>query len=308
MKLLANPFQAFRLRSGDVAADSSGLIVVTALGDVRELLNAGAHVLPGNFQGANNYAATTDPGVGNDNTQDYVAGSRWLNVSNGRMWTCVSNATGAASWSFNGAVVGNAQPAAQVTQFGSIALGATFGAFLTQGNLYRNVGHPIAGNAADTTDDILVGFVLPANAFDVANRGLHLVVAGMFGANGNDKRIKVWANPTMAGQTVTAGVISGGTVSGVGSGVLLFDSGVQTTNNGGFFAEGRLVKYGAAASNTQYSQFRAAYGSTSAGVTAAVFSTLPENAVINLVVTGASPTTGAANDAVLDYFAANALN
>jgi len=47
----------------------------------------------------NNYAATTDPSTGNDNTENYSIGSRWINTSNSRVWTCVDASTGAALWS-----------------------------------------------------------------------------------------------------------------------------------------------------------------------------------------------------------------
>lgn len=47
----------------------------------------------------NNYTATTDPSTGNDNTQDYSIGSRWINTSNSRVWTCVDASTGSALWS-----------------------------------------------------------------------------------------------------------------------------------------------------------------------------------------------------------------
>lgn len=46
----------------------------------------------------NNYAATTAPAVGNDNTQGYAAGSYWLNTTTGIFYHAVSVATGAAVW------------------------------------------------------------------------------------------------------------------------------------------------------------------------------------------------------------------
>jgi hypothetical protein len=45
-----------------------------------------------------NFVATTNPGVGNDNTQGYAAGSTWINTSNGTEWVAISVATGAAVW------------------------------------------------------------------------------------------------------------------------------------------------------------------------------------------------------------------
>lgn len=194
------------------------------------------------------------------------------------------------------------------TRLGSATLGAAFSTFFGQGNLYRNTANPIKGNAADTTDDILDGFVLPASAFDAANRQLMLNFNGNLAANGNNKRIKVWVNPTMAGQTVTAGVISGGTVSGVGAGVLLFDSAVQTGNNVGWQLDVVFAKIGASGTNTQYSIGASMFGSTHGGSSLGIFPTQPENAVMNFVVTGASPTTGAASDVILNQTKINAMN
>lgn len=46
----------------------------------------------------NNFTATVDPSSGDDQTQGYTPGSRWFNTSTGILWTCLSAATGAASW------------------------------------------------------------------------------------------------------------------------------------------------------------------------------------------------------------------
>jgi hypothetical protein len=256
-----------------------------------------------------NLTATSDPGAGNDNTQGYGPLSIWLNTTNSRWWICASAATGAAVWYFGGTLIGTgAEPSGLLTQFGNAALGSNFGAFAEEGNLYRNVGNPIAGNGADTTDDILDGFVLPASAFDQAKRGLQLTFQGKFGATGNNKKVRVWLNPTMSGQTVTAGVISGGTVTGAGAGVMLYDSTVQTGNNVGWSILAQLFKYGAAGSNTQYAQVQPIYGATHGGVTLPSFLTLTESAAINVVLTGSSSTTGAANDVIANFSEANAMN
>src|SRR5688572_5656026 len=47
----------------------------------------------------NNYEATTNPGVGDDDADGYSIGSLWLNKTTGQQWTAVSVATGAAIWS-----------------------------------------------------------------------------------------------------------------------------------------------------------------------------------------------------------------
>ena len=46
----------------------------------------------------NNLAATVAPAVTNDGTEDYVIGSRWIDVTNDNTYTCVDNTTGAAVW------------------------------------------------------------------------------------------------------------------------------------------------------------------------------------------------------------------
>ena len=200
--------------------------------------------------------------------------------------------------------------AVEQTIFGGAAVGGVFSAFNAEGNLYRNIGNPIAGNAADTTDDILGGIVIPANAFNAAGRGLCITAQGISGATTNNKRFKIFANPTMTGQTVVNGVISGGHVT---AGTPICDSGVwqngTTANNAaGWSAMVNLFKYGLAGANTQYSQGCPILGTLHGGVSAPVFTTLPENAAINIVVTGSSYTTGAANDIILNFLEVNAMN
>ena len=198
-------------------------------------------------------------------------------------------------------------PAVTQTIFGGSGAVGPFNTFGEEGNIYRNVGNPIAGNAADATDDILDGFVLLPNAFNAKGIGLCLTAQGKFAANGNNKRIKIWINPTMAGQTVTAGVISGGTVTAVGAGVLILDSGVLTDSGVGWAAIVNFFKYGASGANTQYSQGSIIHGATHGGITLPVLSTLTESAAMNVVITGSSGSS-AASDVVLNYTEANAMN
>jgi hypothetical protein len=252
---------------------------------------------------------TTDPTVASDNTLGFQPGSHWFNTTNSREWVCVSNATGAAVWALGGVVPGTGwEPANMLTTFGGSVFNAANGSFTEEGNLFRQVGNPIAGNAADTSDDILSGIVLPAGAFDVAGRGLNITAQGKTGATANaGKRFKLWLNPTMAGQTVTAGVISGGTVSGVGTGVLLLDSGTTAINAKGWSLNNNIFKIGAAAANTQYSQGSIILDTIHGGITAPLFPTQTESAVMNIVVTGSSAQSGA-SDIVLNFFEVNAMN
>jgi len=46
----------------------------------------------------NNFAATTDPSVGDDNVDGYAIGSWWLNITDQRLFHCENVSTGAAIW------------------------------------------------------------------------------------------------------------------------------------------------------------------------------------------------------------------
>jgi hypothetical protein len=77
--------------------DANLFISVTSQFDTVNLQNMGFSQLPG---GRNNFIAAVDPSTGNDNTQDYAAGSLWINTtaSPNRAWVCVSAATSTAVW------------------------------------------------------------------------------------------------------------------------------------------------------------------------------------------------------------------
>ena len=214
-------------------------------------------------------------------------------------------------WVLDGVVPGQGvEPANTLTQFGGCTFGAAFSSFTEEGNLYRAAGNPIGGNAADLTDDILGGVVIPAGAFDVAGRGIYVIAQGTTGATVNNKNFKLWINPTMTGQTVTSGVISGGKVTAgtpaVSSGNWL--NGTTANSAAGWSASFNLFKYGGAGSNTQYMQGGPILSTLHGGINPAQFLTLNESAAMNIVVTGASYTTGAANDVLLNLLEVNAMN
>lgn len=156
----------------------------------------------------------------------------------------------------------------------------------TGGNASVQINAAGQGNGADTTDDVLFTYALPASALDVAGRQVTITAAGKFAATANNKRVKVWWGTTT--QTVGAAV-AGGT--------LIADSGVVTTNNGGWTASVQVSKYGAAGSNTQIAtNAQVVAGTSHLGTAVPVALTAAENGVINITVTGSSSTTGAAND------------
>jgi hypothetical protein len=175
------------------------------------------------------------------------------------------------------------QLSSQAVQGGSAA---TPGFVRTGGNASVQVVSAGQGNAAATTDTVLFTYALPASALDVAGRQVTITAAGSFAANANNKRVKIWWGTT----TQTVG-------SAVAGGTLVCDSGVVTTNAGGWSASAQVSKYGAAGSNTQIAtNAQAIAGSTHLGTSAPALLTATESGVINITVTGASSTTGAAND------------
>jgi hypothetical protein len=180
-----------------------------------------------------------------------------------------------------------AYPGSIPTQMGAST--AATGSARPGGNInvptYSSVGQ---GNGADTTDDVLATFALPANIFDIAGRQVSIAAMGKFASNGNNKTIKVWFGTTT--QTLGAAV-AGGT--------MIATSGVVTTNAGGWTLTAQVTKYGVAGSNTQVGQGAIVAGGTHTGTSAPTATTAAENAVINITVTGASGTSGAANDVVV---------
>jgi hypothetical protein len=54
--------------------------------------------VPANLAFTNNYAATTNPAVGNDSTQGYSPGSVWINATTDQAFLCTDSTAGAAVW------------------------------------------------------------------------------------------------------------------------------------------------------------------------------------------------------------------
>jgi hypothetical protein len=286
------PFAQFQTSGASYTADAKGVIAAAATSDVIDLIRGGCTLLPA----YNNFLATTDPSASNDNTQDYSVGSRWVNNTGRRVWTCLSAATGAASWELDGVVPGlGAEPGNISTFFG----GGT-GTFLREGNLTRFVGNPLGSNTANTTDNVLASYILPASSFDVAGRGLCITAQGSTGPTTNNKRVKLWFNAT-----ISAGVVTGGSViADTGPWV----NGTIPNNNVGWQLMTNVFKYGAAGSNTQYAQGTMILGGVHGGTGAPVFMTAVESAAIVIALSGSSYTTGTANDVVATWFEVNAMN
>ena len=284
-------YARYETSGASYTADAKGVIAAAAT-DVIDLIRSGCTMLPA----YDNLSATTDPSGSDDHTQDYSIGSRWLNTNASRAWTCLPAATGAAIWVLDGVVPGvGVMPFNMLTCFGSGT-----GTILSDGNLHRQIGNPLAGNNADTADDVLASYTLPASSLDVPGRGLRITAQGNTGATANDRRIKLWVNAT-----ISAGAVDGGSViADTGPWV----SGTMPNNNVGWQLTANVFKYGPANSNTQYAQGTVILGAIHGGIGLPVFPTAVESGAIVIALTGSSYTTGEANDVVATWFEVNAMN
>lgn len=234
--------------------------------------------------GIDNLSAITDPGVGNDNTQGYGPGSLWFNTTLSRSWECLSNATGAAAWIFSGAVPGvGYEPNNVLAQAG----GGT-GVMPPEGNINKQSSLAGIGNGADTTDDVLFTYTLPANSLDQANREVTINAYGHFAANSNNKRVKLWFGATVVADT---GALVGAAANGFGW---------QLT--------ALITKVGAGGTNTQKAQGQQMSGTTHGGCTIPANPTEVESGGIVIKVTGSSYTSGVANDVLGEYMSTNFMN
>lgn len=139
------------------------------------------------------------------------------------------------------------------------------------------------GNAADTTDDVLFTYQLPANALSAAGKAVEIFAWGKTGATGNNKQVKLWWGTT----TQTVGLaVAGGTA--------ILASGVITSNALAWSICAQVVK---TASNVQISWTYFSVGANATSVqTATTNLSATDTAAINITLTGASGTTGAAGD------------
>jgi hypothetical protein len=158
--------------------------------------------------------------------------------------------------------------------------GNGLGLFQPEGALSKQYG--AVGNGADTTDDPLFSYTLPANSFDTLGRSLVVDAFGKFATNGNNKTVKLWF---------------GGSV--------VFTSTAQTLSNQGWWMRLLVMK---TASGAQIATGWGQGGSTAFPVPVPLAGTETDTATIVVKVTGASPTTGAANDVVGNCFLVRFVN
>jgi hypothetical protein len=142
----------------------------------------------------------------------------------------------------------------------------------------------------NNNDNVLQSWVIPANIFDIAGRGMQLTVMGSVANNVNSKRIKIIAGCTTA--TVGSAVTGGTTIA---------DSGAYTTAGAaGFQLAAQIFKTGAGGSNTQIALHQSStIGATSGALVVPSALTLNESASWILAVTGNAVTTN--TDIVLNF-------
>ena len=177
--------------------------------------------------------------------------------------------------------------------------GGSIATFLEEGNVSRQVLGSGAGvsPAATGADNVLAVYTLPANAFDVAGRGISIQANGSVAANGNTKRLKLIVNPSTAvvGSTVGTG------------GTTICDTGNSTANGVGWSLGGEVFKYGAAGSNTQQAYHaQAQMGTAISSMLSPTNMTAAENGAILIALTGNATTT--ATDIVANLFTVQFMN
>lgn len=189
------------------------------------------------------------------------------------------------------------------------AIGAQFGNGATQfgtnpaypllmgddGNLVVQIVSAGRIPAGTGSDYVLAVATIPAGGFDIANRGVSIMVAGSCAGAGDSKSMKIIVGATAP---AVGSVISGGTT--------IASITADTSNIGGWQLQANIFKYGAAASNTQI----ALHEGSQAG--AAVFAlvapsllTLVESGAIIIAVTGNATTASDITFNFLQIFAQN---
>ena len=193
------------------------------------------------------------------------------------------------------------RPAAIGAQFGNGA--AQFGTNSANpllmgddGNLIVQIASAGLSPGATGADKILALATIPANGFDIANRGIAILAAGN-APNNNAKTVKVILNPIapVLGATVSGGTtIANLTATGAGS-------------TGGWQLQANLFKYGLTGSNTQIALHETGQaGSILGTLSSPSLATLAENAAIVVAVTGNATTT--ATDIVFNFLQIFAMN
>jgi hypothetical protein len=149
--------------------------------------------------------------------------------------------------------------------------------------------------AGTGSDYVLAVATIPAGGFDIANRGVSIMAAGLCAGTGDSKAIKIIVGATAP---AVGSVVSGG--STIAS--ILAD----TTGVGGWQLQANMFKYGAAGSNTQIAIHEAAQaGAVLSALVAPTLLTLPESGPITIAITGNATTAADITFNFLQIFAQN---
>lgn len=166
----------------------------------------------------------------------------------------------------------------QLTKIGNATPPSAGGSSLnTEGNIFTFFGQ--VGNGADTTEDLLKSFNLPANALDSVGRSINIYAWGSYGANTNSKTVKMY----FGASTVTS---------------------TQTLNGGGWALE---MMVGKSASNVQRISGQIIAGTSHGGCTTGTGAET-DTAAITIKVTGQDTTSANANAVVLQGLVVNYMN
>jgi len=187
----------------------------------------------GGLGGKNNYAASSDPTVGDDTNDGYAVGSAWYNVSDDRYYICVYNAAGAAVWLENRFInsSGDFAPHANNTK----DLGHTLKRWK---DLFLSGNADIDGslNVATTT---YLGGILTVNANAIFNVGTTTTISNIDVASGAIDNAAIGTTVAAAGTFTTLSAttsltaatadINGGSIDGATVGANSHSTGKFTT-------------------------------------------------------------------------------
>lgn len=152
------------------------------------------------------------------------------------------------------------------------------------GNINRQSSVAGIGNGADTTEDVLFTYTLPANAFDGSVREAVIEAFGSLAANAHTKTIRMYFGTGVV-MTLAAATIASSSWN------------MQLS-----------VYNGTAATGTQIAQGQSILGATHQGVTSIISGTEPTGAGIVIKVTGQSGAGAAGGEVSANGFSVDFFN
>lgn len=167
------------------------------------LLNSVANILQvenGGIGGLNKLDATTDPGVTDDSSDNYVVGSLWVNVTTDKIFICVDNTGGAAIWK------GLQDLSSPLTSIAGLTTSANQTIYTTSSNVYATT--PLTAFGRSLIDDADASTALTTLGFSAFIKTL------IDDADASTARTTLGLG-SMATQNSSSVTITGGTISGV---------------------------------------------------------------------------------------------